>query len=83
MSPPTEGKQAVSEQTCLNITDLNNNGVKLIDMNNNRETEKIASTPPLNYVKKVVLTSISKTNLYLRGLNENTTDNDLLDLCQR
>lgn len=33
--------------------------------------------------EKLIPTSTSKTNLYIRGLNENTTDKDLHDMCQK
>jgi RNA recognition motif-containing protein len=32
---------------------------------------------------KVIPTSTSKTNLYIRGLDENTTDKDLYELCKK
>lgn len=33
--------------------------------------------------EKLIPTSTSKTNLYIRGLTESTTDQDLHDLCQK
>lgn len=33
--------------------------------------------------EKLIPTSTSKTNLYIRGLAENTTDNDLYKMCQK
>jgi hypothetical protein len=79
--------------------DANNNAQCMIDLNNNNSSAKQAfvvsaaaavqnspdsktSTP---YVKKekVVITSISKTNLYIRGLDERTTDQDLYSMCQK
>lgn len=33
--------------------------------------------------ERLVATSTSKTNLYIKGLGEDTTDKDLFDLCER
>jgi RNA recognition motif-containing protein len=32
---------------------------------------------------KLIATSTSNTNLYIRGLDENTTDKDLYDMCEK
>jgi RNA recognition motif-containing protein len=34
-------------------------------------------------VEKFCPFSISKTNLYIRGLDENTTDDDLYEMCKK
>ena len=33
--------------------------------------------------KEKLFTFTSKTNLYIRGLNENTTDKDLYEMCKK
>ena len=33
--------------------------------------------------EKLIPTSTSKTNLYIRGLAENTTDDDLFEMCKK
>jgi len=33
--------------------------------------------------ERQIPTSTSKTNLYIRGLDENTTDNDLFEMCKK
>ena len=37
----------------------------------------------VNKRNRVVATSISKTNIYIRGLDENTSDQDLYDMCEK
>lgn len=37
----------------------------------------------INRKDKIIATSTSKTNLYIRGLEEDTTDKDLYDLCEK
>ncbi len=67
--------------SCLNKTDVkcNKNLVNYVannisHNNSNNYNEKI---------KKEKCVSISKTNIYIRGLGENTSDQDLYEMCSK
>jgi hypothetical protein len=78
MSTGVVAAAAVVQQT--NMVDLcdeldhnnNNNNNLVCDLNNNNNGHVVVKASMPSFVKKekVVITSISKTNLYMRGLDE-------------
>lgn len=85
MSPAVEVsvEAAVAEEI-----DQNNNivgEVIITDKCGKKQATNNSVSSPSCFIKreKCVQTSISKTNLYIRGLEERTTDQDLFELCKR
>lgn len=51
--------------------------------NNNHQSNFTAGNEINIEFKKEKISFTSKTNIYIRGLDENTTDNDLQEMCQK
>ena len=52
-------------------------------MNNNKKNKKATISVKQSKEKTNISSSISKTNVYIKGLNENITDNDLFEMCSK
>ena len=58
---------------------MNNNNNIIIKQNK----KATISVNQLKQEKANISNSISKTNVYIKGLNENITDNDLFEMCSK
>jgi RNA recognition motif-containing protein len=52
-------------------------------MNNKKKNKKATISVKQSKEKANISSSISKTNVYIKGLNENITDNDLFEMCSK
>ncbi len=68
---------------CEENGDYNNNTNEYLNENNGNLNSRTGNGNGTRKKEKFCAISTSKTNLYIRGLDENITDNDLFEMCKK